>query len=131
MLTGKCDVRTSTPGPLDRGLVVRIASIAPGALPASTFVGITSVADSATDVQLLAAAIPGTRIKWSITNDSTVTLYVAIGGSTASTTNYSVPIPANGGYFESVNDLQVVCEVRGIWASDPNTGAARITEYFP
>jgi hypothetical protein len=129
-MTGKCDVRTAPPGTNDRGLVVRLAASAPGAaLSIATQATITTVADSAVDVQLLAPVTGNlSRLKFSIFNDSTVTLYVAIGGQTASTTLYTVQILA-GGYFESVNDIQCFMEVRGIWASDPNTGAARITTY--
>jgi len=126
MLTGKCDVRTANPAFADRGLVVRVASMSSFAVPPSLFAVITSVADNASDVQLLALSTG--RIKFSIVNDSTAVLYVAIGGQTASTTQYSVPI-LPGQYFESLNDIASQMEVRGIWASDPNTGAARITVY--
>lgn len=129
--TGKVAVRTGAAGEFDRGLVVRLASVSPFAIPKATTVFVSSVADSATDVQLIAN--PGSasqQMKWSIANDSTADLYVRVGGGIASLTAYTVRIPTNG-YFESVNDLSVLTEVRGIWASDPNTGAARITVYSP
>ena len=82
----------------------------------------TQVADSATDVSLLAANTD--RKKYAVYNDSTAVLYLA-DGAAATTTNYTVQIPPNG-YFENVG---YVGAVRGIWATDPGTGAARITEY--
>ena len=126
---GKPAVRTSDFNlGTQRGVVVRVAGMGPGAVPVVTTAIITAVADSASEVQILAEA--SSRVKFSITNDSTADLYLAIGGQTASTTVYTIKIAAGGGYFESVNDVATACEVRGIWASDPNTGAARITSYF-
>ena len=60
-----------------------------------------------------------------MTNDSTATLYLANGAAAASLTSYTVQVPPNA--FYSCDDY--TGEVRGIWASDPGTGAARITEY--
>jgi hypothetical protein len=82
----------------------------------------TQVADSATDVAILASNLA--RKKYAVYNDSTAVLYLA-DGAAATTTNYTVQIPPNG-YFENVG---YVGAVRGIWATDPGTGAARITEY--
>lgn len=81
----------------------------------------TSVADNAADVQLLAAN--ALRKKWGVTNDSTAVLYVSYDGA-ASLTNYFVQVPPNS-FF---SDENWVGEVRGIWASDPGTGAARLVE---
>jgi hypothetical protein len=81
----------------------------------------SSVADSAADVQLLAAN--AARKKWGVTNDSTAVLYISYDGA-ASLTNYFVQVPPNS-FF---SDEDWVGEVRGIWASDPGTGAARLVE---
>jgi hypothetical protein len=81
----------------------------------------TSVADNAADVELLAAN--AARKRWAVTNDSTVTLYVSYDGA-ASLTNYFVQVPPNS-FF---SDDHWVGEVRGIWSSDPGTGAARLVE---
>lgn len=82
----------------------------------------TQVADNAADVQLLAAN--AARFSWSVYNDSTAILYLAMGGAAATTTNYTAQVPPNS-YF---SDDTYAGEVRGIWASDPGTGAARVTE---
>lgn len=92
-------------------------------LPSSGTATRTQVADTASDALLLAAN--AAREKYAITNDSTAILYLADGTTAASTTNYTVQIQP-GGYFENTN---FTGEVRGIWATDPGTGAARITEY--
>ena len=84
----------------------------------------TQVADNAADVQLLAAN--AARKNYSVFNDSTAILFLAAGGAAASTTDYSVQIPPNSFYSD---DEGFTGEVRGIWATDPGTGAARITEY--
>lgn len=126
---GKCDVSTSpliNPA-LARGLVVRVASMLAGGLPSAVTASRSSVADSATDVQLLPA--DADRVSWSVFNDSTVTLYLGMGSVAVSLTNYTVQIPA-GGYYEPPSAIaRISCEVRGIWASDPNTGAARLTSF--
>ena len=91
--------------------------------PTSATATRTSVADNAADVQLLAAN--AAREKYSVTNDSTAILFLAAGAAAASTTNYTVQIPPNSFYASD----GYTGEVRGIWATDPGTGAARITEY--
>lgn len=84
-------------------------------------VAVTSVADTATSTTLLAANV--NRLRASIVNDSTAALYVLEGAGTASTTNYSHVLFQ---YDELIiNDSTVA--ITGIWATDPNTGAARIT----
>lgn len=85
----------------------------------------TQVADSASSVQLLAST--ASRQGATITNDSTVTLYVKLG-TTASLTDYTVPLVA-GAYYEV--PFGYTGRIDGIWASDPGTGAARITELAP
>lgn len=83
----------------------------------------TTVADNAADVQILAAN--AAREKYSVTNDSSATLFLADGAAAASTTSYTVQIPRGGFYSNEA----YTGEVRGIWSSDPGDGAARITEY--
>lgn len=85
---------------------------------------VTSIADSATNVTLLAAN--QNRKLVTIFNDSTAVLYVKFG-ATASTTSYTVQIGV-GQYFEAPAPVYTGV-IDGIWASDPGTGAARITEY--
>jgi hypothetical protein len=83
---------------------------------------LTNVGSSATSVELLAQnAFANGR---AIFNDSAAVLYVKYG-TTASTTSYTVQIPA-GGYFEFPAPLYNG-EVDGIWASA--TGNARVTEW--
>lgn len=84
----------------------------------------SAVADSASDTLILAAN--AARKNFSVTNDSTAVLYLAPGTAAASLTDYSVQIPTAGFYSD---DQGYTGEVRGIWATDPGTGAARITEY--
>lgn len=82
----------------------------------------TSVADNAADVLILAAN--AARFSFSVFNDSTAVLYLALGAAAATTTNYTTQVPTNS-FF---SDDTYAGEVRGIWASDPGTGAARVTE---
>lgn len=87
----------------------------------------TSVADTASDVQLLASNL--NRKGATIYNDSTVTLYVALGTAAASLTDFSVLLVA-GAYYElplGNNGRPYTGEIRGIWASNAS-GSARITE---
>lgn len=81
---------------------------------------VTSVNDSATSVQLLAAN--SARVEATITNDSDEDLYVKLG-TTASTTSYTVKL----GQDESYITDKYTGRIDGIWASN-STGAARITE---
>ena len=105
--------RTLIPATVVDGMLVDVGALATAAQ--------TQVADNAADVQLLAAN--ALRKKWAVTNDSTAVLFVSYDGA-ASTTNYFVQVPPNS-FF---SDENWVGEVRGIWASDPNTGAARLLE---
>ena len=109
-------LRAATPAVADYGVVTREARAAA--------VGTrTQVADNAADVLILAAN--ASRIGATVFNDSTVALYLGLGTTTASTTNYTVQIAANG-YYET--PPYFTGQIRGIWASDPGTGAARVTE---
>lgn len=85
---------------------------------------LSSVASSASNVTLFSAADPSNAEGRTIFNDSTAVLYVKFG-ATASTSSYTVQIPA-GGYFEF--PLPVYCgQVDGIWASA--NGNARLTAW--
>ena len=83
----------------------------------------TVVADSASSQTLLASN--ANRIKCLITNDSSARLYIHFEAEAASTTNYGVSLITN----ETWEEREYTGEIRGIWASDPGDGAARITEF--
>ena len=83
----------------------------------------SSVADSATSVTILASN--ASRVGASVLNDSTATLYLRLSASAASTTDYTVQL-VTGAYYEVPSRYSGA--ITGIWASDPNTGAARVTE---
>lgn len=81
---------------------------------------VTQVASSATSVQLFAARSASMRL---VFNDSTAVLYLKFG-TAASTTSYTVQVPA-GGFFEFPG--QVYDDVvHGIWAA--TNGFAYCTE---
>lgn len=82
---------------------------------------VTSVADTTTSATLIASN--SARKEVIITNDSSATLYVKYG-TTASSTNYTVSLDRGDSLFED----RYTGRVDGIWATDPNDGAARITE---
>lgn len=83
----------------------------------------TSVADNAASTTILASN--ANRIGATVTNDSSAVLYLLLGSTAASTTNYSVRI-AQYGYYEV--PFGYTGQLTGIWASDPGDGAARVTE---
>lgn len=83
---------------------------------------VTTVADNAANVTLLAANT--NRLGATITNDSSARLHVKLG-ATASTTSYTASL-AQHDYFEVPFGYTGIID--GIWASDPNDGAARVTE---
>lgn len=83
----------------------------------------SAVADNAASVTLISAN--ASRVGVTVRNDSTVDLYLKCG-TLASLTDYTVVIPS-GGYWES--PYKYLGRIDGIWASDPNTGSARITEF--
>lgn len=97
-------------------------SISVGSQAASTAT-VTSVADTASSATLLSANTD--RLGGSIFNDSTAILYVRYGTSAASTTSYTVQVPPNWMHPILAN---YTGQINGIWATDPGTGAARITE---
>ena len=83
---------------------------------------VTSVADNAANVTLLAAN--ANRLGASIKNDSSARLFIKLG-ATATTASHSAMLEQNG-YYEVPSGYTGIID--GIWASDPNDGAARITE---
>jgi len=82
----------------------------------------SSVNDTASSAQLLAST--STRLGATFFNDSTSILYLKLG-TTASTTDYTVQIPA-GGYYELPYPIYTG-RIDGIWSADAS-GAVRITE---
>lgn len=83
---------------------------------------LANVSSSASSTSLFAAN--GAAKGRSVTNDSTAVLYLKYG-TTASTTSYTVQIPA-GGYFEFPPPFYGGA-VDGIWATA--TGSARTSEW--
>lgn len=86
---------------------------------AANTASVTSVNDSATSAQLLAANTA--RVRAYVQNDSTVNLFIKLGG-TATTTDYSIKLLP-----DDIADIQYTGAIHGIWASDAS-GAAKITE---
>ena len=82
----------------------------------------TSVAGSASSVTILASN--ANRKMAVVYNDSTAILYLLLGTGPASTSTYTVQIPAQG-YFELPLPT-FTGQLTGIWASA--TGNARVTE---
>ena len=81
----------------------------------------SSVAAAASDTSLLAAN--ANRMGATIYNDGVATLYLLLGITAASVTNYTVQVPKDG-YYEV--PYYYTGAIRGIWSSA--TGNARITE---
>jgi hypothetical protein len=82
----------------------------------------SSVASSASSVTILASST-GARRYATVFNDSTAILYLLLDSGTASTTNYTVQVPA-AGYFETPALYRG--QLTGIWAAA--NGFARVTE---
>lgn len=83
----------------------------------------TSVADNAASTTLISAN--ANRVKVLITNDSSARLYIRFEAAAASLTAYGVSLAQH----EAWEELNYTGEIRGIWATDPGDGAARITEF--
>ncbi len=81
---------------------------------------LSTVAASASSVTVL--ALNAARLAATIDNDSTVNLYAKFG-ATASTSSFTVKIPA-GAYYEVPGNYTGIID--GIW--DSATGNARVTE---
>jgi surface antigen len=84
---------------------------------------LTTVADNAASVTILASN--ANRLKALITNDSSARLYLRFEAAAASTSNYGVSLAQ----YETWEEWTYTGEIRGIWATDPGDGAARVTEF--
>lgn len=97
-------------------------------LPTSPATGtMSSVASSASSVTVLASN--ASRKGASVYNDSTQILYLAVSATTASSTAYTIQLPANA-FFElpPCRDGSIYTgQLTGIWASA--NGNARVTEW--
>jgi hypothetical protein len=82
----------------------------------------TSVADAAVDTLILAAN--ASRKGATVYNDSTSTLYLALGTTAATTTDFTSKLFQDD-YYEV--PAGYTGQIRGIWSAD-STGSARITE---
>lgn len=86
--------------------------------------GTTSqVSDTASSTTILASN--ASRLGCSIQNDSSAVLYIKCG-TTASATDYTARL-VQYSYWEAPANF--TGRIDGIWATDPNDGAARVTEY--
>jgi hypothetical protein len=91
--------------------------------PAASATGtVTSVTAATTSATLHASNTA--RLGLAVYNDSTAILYLALAAP-ASTTSYTVQIPA-GGYYELPTGVIYTGIVTGIWSAA--NGAARVTE---
>lgn len=82
---------------------------------------VTSVADTTTETQLIAAN--SDRLELEITNTSSAVLYVLKGSGTAAADNLTVRLAQNETY-----STEFTGAVRGVWETDPGDGNALITE---
>lgn len=107
-------------GDITNGLDVDVTRM-PKAATATT----SQVADTASSATLLASNAG--RLGATITNDSSARLYVRLGAAVASTTNYSFSL-AQHETWEPTDSIMFTGEIRGIWATDPGDGGAKVTE---
>ena len=111
--------------PLGRGAVTMGTGLTPGAhatiLPPASVAARTSV--TADDADTLILAANERRVGATVMNESSATLYLALGTAAASATDYTVAVPASG-YYEV--PFGYAGQIRGIWAAV--NGAARVTE---
>lgn len=84
----------------------------------------TQVSDTSTSTTLLASN--SSRLGATIFNDSSALLYVLLGSGTASSTNYTAKLFSNG-FLELPYGYTGI--IVGVWASDPNDGGAKVTEF--
>ncbi len=83
----------------------------------------TQVGDTTSDSVILAGN--ANRKGATIFNDSSATLLLGLGTTTVTATNYTVKL-ISGAYYEV--PFAFTAQIRGLWESDPNDGAARVTE---
>ncbi len=67
------------------------------------------------------------RISLTIVNESSAVLYVLKGTGVASSTNYTYKLSQN----DTLTIDDYTGQVNGVWATDPNDGAAQMTEVAP
>jgi hypothetical protein len=91
--------------------------------PVSTNATLSNVNSQASDTLILAAN--PNRKRAYFYNDSTSILYLSFGTGAASTTSYTVQIPAQG-FYELPNGPVFAGQIRGIWSG--GNGAVRVTE---
>lgn len=84
----------------------------------------TSVNDSATAVTILAAN--AVRLGAVIRNTSSALLHLMMGSTTPTTSNCSITIATGAAYEVPYGYTGII---QGIWATDPNDGAAVVTEF--
>lgn len=87
---------------------------------------VTSVSDTSSSTQLLAAN--SARVGWAVTNTSSAVLYVKLG-STASSTSFTKRLAQFADCGQGPLDGLYTGAIHGIWATDPNDGAAIVTEW--
>jgi hypothetical protein len=104
--------------------VVSQSSPLPVAPPTCTTPTVTQVGDAAASTSLLAAN--ANRLGASICNISTSAVYILAGSGTASASNFTVFLAANGGYWEV--PFGYTGAIKGIWVTDAG-GSALVTEY--
>lgn len=120
--TAAVKAASTAPVATDPALVVAISPNTPAlASDTSSTATVTSVAGSASSVQLLASTAG--RKMATFYNESTATLFLKLG-TTASNTSYTVQIPPSG-YYELPRPTYTG-RIDGIWASA--AGNVRITE---
>lgn len=90
--------------------------------PADTATRTSVTADDADTLILAANAL---RRGFTVHNESTATLYLALGSTAASLADYTAQVPP-GAYYEPPAGVRFTGQVRGIWAAV--NGAARVTE---
>ncbi len=105
------------------GTVTTITNTVPTQAVRSGTATTSQVSDTASNATLL--ALNANRLGASISNDSSAILYVKCG-TTASTTDYTTKLFRDD-YWEV--PANYTGRIDGIWAADPNDGAARVTEF--
>ncbi len=109
---------------LDSGRLNINATVATGDAPSTG--AITSVGDATSSTTILAAN--SSRKGATIYNDSDAILYLALANVTASTSTYTVQVPAKAFFELPLSDGGPYTGIIvGIWASDAG-GSARVTE---
>lgn len=82
---------------------------------------VTSVNDTATSTTLISANAD--RLEVEVVNTSSAALFILKGSGTASSSNFTARLEQYDYYTTDYTG-----QINGVWASDPNDGAAIITE---